>query len=330
MKKYHYLYLVHDGAYMNTEKGNLDFKKLGITDDLNRRLSQYNTNCIRPIRYLKNYRCESKSLATKIEADLKRALKGYLLDNATGFEVSHKTEVFEYNNKSKRIFNRIINDATGKKFKKIQIYANPYVGNQKNKKFNAAEYKSKVKEISKKYLSYGITEQEILDIITNKLNSKKESVITGSYEKHHKRPSKELIKLGSKTLWYTTQGKYIQYYNKYYDIQTYLKNWEKREANKLDYPYEISLIIDNLLKKGMKENSIVDLVKDYHVAYELSDDISDWQKPKIEGSKVERRGVELSLSTSFNNVILYWETKSSPVTRWKRYLKLKEELENIE
>ena len=317
MKKYHYLYLVHDGAVI--KEG--DFKKLGITNDLNRRLSEYNTNCIRPINYLENYQCESKLFATSVESELKDSLKDYLIDNTQGFQETHKTEVFLYNNDSKKIFDQIIKKAIDEeKIVKMTVYNNPYVGNKINKKFNAKEYKLKITKISEKYLSKGITEKEILDIIT-----KNESFLTGKYEKHPTRP-KELIKLGSVQLWYTTQGSYLTYYHKYCDIENDLGHLLRIKSNELNFTHEVSLIIDQLLKKGMKKNEIVGLLKKCRVAYELSDDISDWKKPKIEGG----RGLELPLPASFNNIDLYWENKSGPESRWRKYFNFKKELANIE
>ena len=321
MKRYHYLYLVHDEAIIN--KGNLDFKKLGITKDLDIRLSQYNSpQHIRPMKYLETYQCKSKPEATIIESKLKKLLKDFFLDKK-----SNKTEVFKYNNQSKKIFDRIINQSIKDEIlKKLSKYKNPYLGNEKNKPFNSDIYKLEVNKLSKKYLLLGFTEKEILDIIT-----KKESQHTGSFKQHPTRPSKELIKLGSDKLWYTSQAPHRTYYKKYCNIKNDLEHLLRRKSDNLNFTHEVSLIIDQLLKNGMKKNKIVGLIKKCQVAYELSDNISDWQKPKIEARRgQERRGQELPLPACFNNIALYWENKSGPVKSLERYLEFKKELENIE
>ena len=69
----------------------------------------------------------------------------------------------------------------------------------------------------------------------------------------------------------------------------------------------------------MKRNKVVDLLKKDGVAYELSDNIPDLKRTR-----------KHSLPTSLNNIDLYWENKSGPENRWKKYLRFKKELENIE
>jgi predicted GIY-YIG superfamily endonuclease len=143
MKK-HYLYLVTDG--------NEDYYKFGITDNLNIRLSQYNTSQhIRPNTFIKTYEFDSEKEAREVENKLKKELAPWIT-------MSTKTETFKVNDKTLGIFESVVEGL------KDTDYVNTFIGNKNNEKF---EYIGAIKKKINECREIGIDEKLILNTIIN-------------------------------------------------------------------------------------------------------------------------------------------------------------------
>ncbi len=110
-----YLYLATDGVN--------DFKKFGITSNVNIRLINYNTTeHLRPIYFEKVFLFENYNDARSSETTIRRRLKTFITQ-------SHHIETFIWNDVTEKIFNEIT-----EKYDLIN-FKNDFVGNLQNKKF---------------------------------------------------------------------------------------------------------------------------------------------------------------------------------------------------
>ena len=151
MKK-HYLYLVTDG--------NHDYYKFGITDNLDIRLSQYNTSQhIRPNTFIRTYEFDSEEEARRVENILKKELSPWIT-------MSTKTETFKVSDKTLSIFESVVGGL------KDADYVNTFIGNKNNEKFDyIGNIKKKIDECRER----GVYEKLILStIIRSKCGYRKE------------------------------------------------------------------------------------------------------------------------------------------------------------
>lgn len=137
-----YLYLATDGIN--------DFKKFGITGNLNTRLIKYNsTEHLRPIIFEKVFEFDNLFTARNKETELKKLLKSYIIQ-------TEHIETFVWNEKTKNIFHKF---TLG--FKSI-YFKNEYVGNIQNAKY--PYYESLIKLINSG-LKNGVSKNKIEELV---------------------------------------------------------------------------------------------------------------------------------------------------------------------
>ena len=189
-----YLYLATDGVE--------DYKKFGITTNLDIRLVNYNSSQhIRPVFFEKTYVFDTYSSARNAETKLKNKLKNFI-------KQTYHLETFEWNEESKEIFLK-----TSQKFKEIE-FKNNFAGKVKNEKF---PFYKKVIDLIDFAISNKLSIFVIENLIVkNRVGYYKENtpkrVILENRVKH-------LIKLTEKPLYWDNKPRLLDRMERYYRLE---------------------------------------------------------------------------------------------------------------
>lgn len=192
-----YLYLATDGVD--------DFRKFGITENLNSRLIDYNTTeHLRPIFFEKVFEFDDYFIVRNVETALRNLLKNYIPQ-------TQHIETFVWNEETKTIFN---NFTVG--FKSVD-FTNKYVGNLQNEKY---PYYERIIELINLGLKNGVSKNKIEElIIKTKVGYFRENapsrVIMENRIKH-------LIKLSDKELCWDNKPRILDRMSRLYNFEELL------------------------------------------------------------------------------------------------------------
>ncbi len=205
-----YLYLASDGIQ--------DYKKFGITENLDRRLISYNTTeHLRPIFFEKVFEFDDYLTAMAVENTLRDLLKKYITQ-------TNHIETFIWNKETESIFNNFVVGLNSVSFK------NEYVGNLQNEKY---PYYENLIKLIEKGLNNGI-ERNIIEqlIIQTKVGYYRENapkrVVMENRVKH-------LIQLSDRELCWDNKPRILDRMSRLYNFEEQL-NKIIENANILTIP----------------------------------------------------------------------------------------------
>jgi len=272
-----------------------DYYKFGKTDNLERRKNEYNaTGTLRPVIFKKTFIFESKDDMDKRENKLSKELDKYIKvaqKNLKGHSASTQKEVFEVNNDSMNIFNRVMKGCT-------KYIIPPY-------NYEDFDHEQDVIDLINKYREEGLSDQ-VIEKLSIKTNA--------AYRKFTKRQIDDkrvhkIMKVNGKMLSYENKSSLAKRFNKVSKFKQELRLSLNEFYDTFEYDLRVVNTIKEYLKKGITEKEIEKIVLSYHIGYSKLDT----------DTKKERKKDLIKL----NGKMIYWHNKDSISTRIKRYLNLK-------
>lgn len=189
-----YLYLASDGVD--------DFRKFGITENLNSRLINYNTSeHLRPIFFEKVFEFDDYFIARNVETTLRNLLKNYIPQ-------TNHIETFVWNEETRNIFNNFT-----KEFKSFH-FRNIYIGNMQNEKY---PYYEKTIDLINSALKNGVPKNKIEElVIKSKVGYFRENAPSRVVMENR---IKHLIKLSERELCWDNKPSISVRMSRFYNLQ---------------------------------------------------------------------------------------------------------------